>query len=115
MKITNYSCFDNYTVKSDTENVSSIMDKLIRLSAKITERFAGDIVYDIEAFRKKIGTNEPYDKVLFFREDGVWVVDVDKLNQYMVDAHDIQSWRLTYDPQSGKSTLVRVNIKKEGN
>lgn len=115
MKITNYSCFDNYTVKSDTENISSIMDKLIRLSAKITERFAGDIVYDIEAFRKKVGTNEPYDKVLFFREDGVWVVDVDKLNQYMVDSHDIQSWRLTYDPQSGKSVLVRVNIKKEAN
>lgn len=115
MKITNYSCFDNYTVASNTENISSIMDKLIRLSAKITERFAGDIIYDIEAFRNKMAENKPYDKVLFFREDGVWVVDVEKLRQYPIDNNDLQSWRLTYDPENITTTLVRVRIEKETN
>jgi hypothetical protein len=113
MKIKNYSCFDNYTVKSDTENISSITDKLIRLSAKITERFAGDIIYDIEGLRRKMAEGKPYDKVLFFREDGVWVVDVEKLEDYTLDREDIQSWRLTYDPQSGETVLVRVYITKE--
>lgn len=113
MKIQNYSCFGNYTVKSDTENISNITDKLIRLSAKITERFAGDIIYNIEVLRNKIAKNEPYDKVLFFRENGVWVVDVEKLEHYTLDREDIQSWRLTYNPQSGETVLVRVYIIKE--
>lgn len=114
MNIKNYSCFDNYTVKSDTENISSITDKLIRLTAKITERFAGDIIYDIETLRRKMSEGKPYDKVLFFREDGVWVVDVKKLEHYTTDHEDIQSWRLTYDPENIQTTLVRVYITKEG-
>ena len=51
-KITNYSCYDDYTVTSNTENVSNVVDKLIRLTAKITERFASDIYYDINSFLK---------------------------------------------------------------
>ena len=110
MEIKNYSCYDNYTVKADTNNISSVIDKLIRLTAKITEQYAGDIIYDIETLRNNMANHKAYDKVLFFRESGVWVVDVTKLEHYAVDSEDIQSWRLTFDPPTGKTTLVRVRL-----
>ena len=110
LKITNHSCYDDYTVTSDTENISNIVDKLVRLSAKITERFAGDIYYDIKSLYNSIEEHEPYDRVLFFRETGVWTVSVAELTT-MVDK--IQSWRLTHDPENMMTTLVRVDIRKE--
>lgn len=110
MEIKNYSCYDNYTVKADTNNISNIIDKLIRLSAKITEQYAGDIIYDIETLRNCMANHKEYDKVLFFRESGVWVVDVDKLDNYSSGSEDIQSWRLTFNPPTGTTTLVRVRL-----
>jgi hypothetical protein len=112
LKITNYSCYDNYTVISNSENVSNIVDKLIRLTTKITERFAGDIYYDIKSLYRCIEEHESYDRVLFFRESGVWTVSVEELTT-MVD--QIQSWRLTHDPENMTTTLVRVDVRKEGN
>ena len=52
--IQDYSCYDNYTVKSKTENVSNVVDKMIRITAKTTESFASDIYYDIQALYKAI-------------------------------------------------------------
>lgn len=46
IKITNYSFYDDGIV-SETKNVCNIIDKMIRLTAKVTERWASDIVYDI--------------------------------------------------------------------
>lgn len=110
LKITNYSCYDNYTVTSDTENISDIVDKLIRLTAKITERYAGDIYYDIESLYCCLEEHKPYDRVLFFRASGVWAVSHNELSEY-VDF--IQAWRLTHDPENMITTLVRVNVRKE--
>ena len=110
MKIDNYSSYDTYTFTSETENVSNIVDKLIRISAKITERFAGDIYYDIKSLYRCVEEHKPYDRVLFFRERGVWTVSVDGLDD-MFD--HIQAWRLTHDPESMKTTLIRVEIRKE--
>ena len=111
MKIVNYSSYDTYTFTSETDNVSNIVDKLIRLSAKITERFAGDIYYDIKSLYRCVEEHEPYDRVLFFREYGVWTVSVDELED-MID--HIQAWRLTHDPESMITTLIRVGVRKEG-
>ena len=110
LKITKYSCYDDYTVTSNTENISDIVDKLIRLAAKITERFASDIYYDIKSLYNCLEERESYDRVLFFRECGVWTVSVEELDS-MVD--NIQSWRLTHDPEAMITTLVRVGIRKE--
>ena len=112
MEIKNYSCYDNYTVVADTENISSIVDKLIRLTAKITEQYAGDIIYDINTLRNNMANHKAYDKVLFFRESGVWVVDVEKLEHYIADSEDIQAWRLTFDPSTVTTTLIRISIKR---
>ena len=110
MKIVNYSSYDTYTFTSETENISNIVDKLIRLSAKITERFAGDIYYDIKSLYRCVEEHEPYDRVLFFRESGVWTVNVDEFCD-MID--HIQAWRLTHDPESMNTTLIRVGVRKE--
>lgn len=110
MKIVNYSSYDTYTFTSETENISNIVDKLIRISAKITERFAGDIYYDIKSLYRCVEEQEPYDRVLFFREYGVWAVNVDELDD-IID--NIQAWRLTHDPENMKTALVRVGVRKD--
>ena len=110
MKIVNYSSYDTYTFTSETENISNIVDKLIRISAKITERFAGDIYYDIKSLYRCVEEQEPYDRVLFFREYGVWAVNVDELDD-IID--NIQAWRLTHDPENMKTSLVRVGVRKD--
>ena len=110
IKIVNYSSYDDYTVKSNTENISDVTDKLIRLAAKITERYAGDIYYDIKSLYECIEEHDPYDRVLFFRESGVWAVgykEVDRVFEH------IQAWRLTHDPENMITTLVRVDVRKE--
>ena len=110
LKITNYSCYDNYTVTSNTENISDVVDKMVRLAAKITERFASDIYYDIKSLYHCLEKHESYDRVLFFRESGVWTVSVNELDD-MVD--HIQAWRLTHDPENMITTLIRVYVRKD--
>jgi len=114
-KITNYSMYDNYTVTSNTENVSNIIDKLIRITAKITECFASDIYYDIDGLYHHIKEHESYDRVLFFRESGVWTVSYEDLESYVDNncGDYIQTWRLTYDPETTETVLIRVNVRKE--
>lgn len=110
LKITNYSYYGDFTVRSNTENISDVVDKLVRLSAKITERYASDIYYDIKSLYHCLEEHESYDRVLFFRESGVWTVSVEDLNT-LVD--NIQAWRLTHDPENMITTLVRVDVRKE--
>lgn len=110
LKITNHSCYDDYTVTSNTENISDVVDKLIRLTAKITERYASDIYYDIKSLYNSLEEHEPYDRVLFFRESGVWAVNVEYLTDFV---EHIQAWRLTHDPENTITTLVRVDVRKE--
>lgn len=115
VKITDYSCYDNYTVKSETENISSIIDKLIRLTAKITESYASDIVYDINALFSFIEQKYPHDKIIFFREDGVDAFNTEmviKDNRHILCNDYIQTWRLTYDPANTTTVLKRVTLSK---
>ena len=70
-KINNFSVYDNYTIEECGSNVSYIVDKLIRLTAKQTEDFAGDIVYLINAFVDAVENNRRYEKLIQFRESGV--------------------------------------------
>lgn len=110
LKITNHSSYNDYTVTSNTDNISDVVDKLIRLTAKITERYASDIYYDIKSLYHCLEEHEPYDRVLFFRESGVWTVSVSELDRVL---EHIQTWRLTHDPENMITTLVRVDVRKE--
>lgn len=70
IKITDYSCYDK-GITSATDNVSSIIDKMIRLTAKLTENYASDIIYDIADLNNAVKRKKPLDNLLFFRENGV--------------------------------------------
>lgn len=109
--ISDYSCYDNYTVKSKTENVSNVVDKMIRITAKITEHYASDIYYDILALYKAINQKVSLNRVLFFREDGVSTKNVPIEDCENIDY--IQTWQLTYNPATNTTVFNRVCVRKE--
>ena len=56
-EIRNYSSYDDdprFVVRSDTGNISNISDRMVRLAAKITEIYAGDIFYDIDTLNRVV-------------------------------------------------------------
>lgn len=117
VKISNHSCNDKGII-SQTENISSIIDKLIRLSAKLTEYYASDIVYDIESLNNAVKNGDSFDKLLFFRECGVTTretetFNVDVLNSLLFNFTPIQIWRLTHNPITMETKLIRVSVYKE--
>ena len=112
IKITNYSSFDNYTVKDNGENHSTIVTKMIHLAGRICERFASDIVYDAEAFIEAIENNEDFDRYLFFREMGVTAFKPENIE--CIEGTDyIQVWHLTYNAETEEQELTRVNVRFE--
>ena len=118
IKITNYSWYDNGIV-SETENVCNIIDKMIRLAAKVTERWASDIVYDINELTDAIKNKKSIDEIIFFRENGVATMETNKLtaeryNDLLCCFTPIQIWRLTHNPCTMETKLIRVNVRKEG-
>lgn len=118
IRITNYSCYDNGIV-SETKNVCNIIDKMIRLAAKVTERWASDIVYDINELTDAIENKESIDEILFFRENGVITMETNKLtaecyNDLLCCFTPIQIWRLTHNPSTMETRLIRVNVRKDG-
>ena len=118
IKISDYSCYDKGTT-SNTENISAVVDKMIRLAAKLTECYASDIVYDIGDLSSAVKGKKPLDNLLFFRECGVTTRNVESFD---ADAYDsilfnftpIQIWRLTHDPETTETKLIRVSVRKEG-
>lgn len=118
IKITNYSCYDNGIV-SKTENVCNVIDKMIQLAAKLTECFASDILFDIEWLNNAIKQKIPLDNLLFFRENGITTRETNTLTANKYDGllrhfSPIQIWRLTYNPNTMETKLIRVNVRKEG-
>lgn len=117
IKITNHVLGDKGIV-SRTENVSSIIDKMIRLTAKLTEHYASDIYYDIKAIVDVVENGKELDRLLFFRECGVTTretrgFDAEVLDSLLFNFTPIQIWRLTHDPKTMETKLIRVDIRKE--
>lgn len=120
LSIIKYGVNNKYTVIDRTYNISSVIDKMIRLTAKLTERWASDIVYDIESLKKAVENEEHFDKMLFFREHGVTAWSTIELDEDVYDAilfniTPIQVWRLTHDPEITLTKLERVEIFKNRN
>ena len=109
-KIVNFSDSNTYTVLSKTENVSNVVDKMIRLTAEITEHYASDIYYDIRSLYKAINQKVNFDRILFFRLDGVTAYEVPITYPYFGISESIQAWRLTHDPETCTTTLQRVEV-----
>ena len=109
--VKSFSSFNNWTFSSDTPNVSNIIDKLIRITAKITERFAGDIMFTLSTFEDAVDTGNPYDICLAFRENGVNEYPVREDGTVECECfHAIQVWRLRFDPEKILTVLERVYL-----
>ena len=116
IKISNHSCCDNGII-SHTENVSNIIDKMVRLAAKCTEYYASDIVYDAMALESAIKAQEPFDRILFFREHGVtaWqteMFDASAYDSVLFNWTPIQTWRLVHNPVTMETKFIRISISK---
>lgn len=125
MEIRNYSTYKDsrFYAESIGENHSTIFDKLIRLTAKLTEFFAGDIYYELSEIEKLIERSQPFDRILCFRECGVnsyWRETVEECALYELSAirESIQTWELVYEPDldstvnpKDKLTLERVTVR----
>lgn len=78
-KIMNYSSYDNdprFVVRTDTGSISNICDRMVRLAAKITESYAGDIFYDIDTLNRSVESGKNYAWLLCLREDGTCLYDI---------------------------------------
>lgn len=96
--IKSYSSFDNYTVKSIGNNASSVYDKLLRLTTKLTERYASDILYLIPSVDKAMEDDRDIDIVVMFREDGVsWKSVAEDAVETDAGVTYLQCWRLSID------------------
>ena len=117
IKIYNHSINDQGTV-SRSDNISSIIDKMIRLTAKLTECYGSDIIYDIDNLRDAVDNGIEYDALLFFRECGVTTkatedFSAEDYSTFLFNFTPIQVWRLTHNPKSMETKLIRVNIHTE--
>ena len=115
MKITH--CNHKSMVVSKANNIVEVTDKLICLAAKLTDRFASDIIYDIDVLRDCIKNNTPLDRLLFFRDQGVTARDASVVTDDMYDAllanfTPIQIWRLVYTPDDEQVVLLQVKLEK---
>lgn len=112
IKISNYSCYDNYTIKDKGENHSTIVTKMVQLAGRICERFASDIVYDANAFIEAIENQKDFDRYLFFREMGVTAFKPKDVE--CVEGTDyIQVWHLTFNAETQEQEFTRVNVHFE--
>lgn len=115
-----------------TDNVSSVVDALLRITTKLTESYAGDVLFTIQKFQSAVRQGDPFAALLLFRESGVteraagfqpgtgtpYVVLHKTYQHSEMDA--VQTWLLAYAPGSTPnecfSLLRRVQVMpwKEG-
>lgn len=105
-KIRDHSVYDNYTYRSCAENMSGVIDEVLRKTVKLTERYAGDILFYLDSFRDAVEKKEPWKGLLLFREGGVSLHNItDTETGETVEVSDVsmyqQFWRLEYIPGNG--------------
>lgn len=109
IKISNYSCYDNYTITSSEGNWSPIVSKMVELAGRYCERFASDIFYDAHSLIRAIDENRNHDVYLFFRDSGVTSLSPE--NVLAIEHTDyIQAWHLTYNAETEQQEFTRVNV-----
>lgn len=104
---------NNYIVTTELENISNVTDKLIYLAAKWTEHHASDIIDVINDLNKAIDAQKSHDVLLFFHGKGVVVRDTKSFDDYEFiksNYHIIQTWQLTYNPETTETKLMPVMV-----
>lgn len=121
IKISSYFCGNRW---QDTKGeFATIADKLIRLTAKITDNYASDIFYELRTYydwlqsKRRNGATEDFHTIFFFRENGVSSYDVTGTLPvpYNAQFEAIQTWELYHskdeDNDDDYGILRRVNFK----
>ena len=111
-KVYQYSMYDNWTVRAETKNVSSIMSKMVERAGRICEHYASDIFYALQGYYCAVRDKEAYDEVLFFREDGVSGKPVSDDTVEVSYDDSIQCWRLSWDPRTECGSFIRVRLRE---
>lgn len=112
-RVRSYSCYctPNFVRYAVGGNTSNVKDALLRITTKLTESYAGDILYTIEALEDARENRMPYATLLLFSENGVHTKPVGFVNENAMAVfhedyrHDlgincIQAWVLAYAPGS---------------
>ena len=88
--------FDNRAVHSDGSNMNAIFDKLLRITTKLTESCAGDILSLFPAVQKALDNGVPFDAAIMFWECGVQWKEIDADDTITMDFHTryLQVWNL---------------------
>lgn len=113
-RIRNHSTYDNYTFQSCGDNVSDVIDAVLRKTVKITEHYASDILYHLDSFRDAVKKKESWKGLLLFRESGVSLKGItDGEVGETVEVFDIsmylQFWHLEYTQKDG-AVFKRVDL-----
>lgn len=108
---------------SFTENVSGLVDALLRITTKVTECYAGDVLFAIQALQAAVKRGQPFATLLLFLETGVSEKPVgfqpNTGTPYVVmneraELNAIQTWLLGYAPgdteQECFALLRRVRV-----
>lgn len=88
--------FDRLAVHSDSSNMNAIYDKLLRITTKLTESCAGDILSLFPAVQKALDNGVPFDVAIMFWEGGVQWKEIDADDTITMDFHTryLQVWNL---------------------
>lgn len=115
MKIREYSSYKDarFFVSSTNGNFSEVWDKLIRLTAKLTECYASDIYFGMSAMERRMEENRSFDWILLFRECGVNSCPREEIEELprMDLSLELQQWEIVYDAETQEITLTRVSIR----
>ena len=118
MKIYPYSDNQQHRIRVRGDNVSSVIDKMIRLAAKTTEHYASDIVFWCNRLCDAIKAHDTVTCILNFREDGVDLYEQARLENpdtlRAILSGGIQQWMLTVDWEDDipVTELLRVRISE---
>ena len=112
-EIRSYSAYDNWTVTTNSKNVSDIMSKMVERAGRICERKASDIFYGLSDYDYAVQAAEKYDKVLCFRDNGIntWGVRDDMIHNPYISSDFIQYRRLRWKPNTEYGYFVRVTLR----
>lgn len=103
-----------YQMLAQTENVSSIIDRMVRLAATLTESYASGIVYASDMLKKVIEKHEPLSVILSFRENGVdrYPMEILDILTPVSFGESLQQWLLTVQYCGNTPTTIfkRVTV-----
>lgn len=96
-EIRKFASYDNWTVHSCGANMRDVLDKLLRITTKITERYASDVLYLMPTIKSAMDDGVPVDMVIMFREGGVCWKEVEADDTVTMESYTNyhQVWRLS--------------------